>query len=554
MSRNRFVAILLLGCLVGLSNAGLIAVINTRLRGGPLGGRTLLWAFIALCVAMPLSRFLSNLMLLRLTQKALLTVRMQLCRTILQAPMQRLEQVGAHRLYATITNDVGTISGALTAFPILLMQLTVVIGCLAYVCWLSPLAFLAVLAFLVVGTVTYRLPMIEANRRFLAARTFTDAMFKGFNALTAGAKELKLHRRRRETFLTKGLEDNIATMQREMYLGTAASLAAASWGQVLFFILIGLLLFLLPNMMRLDAAVLSGYTLTLLYMMTPLEAVMNLIPQYSQARVAIDHIEGLGLDLLQAAPPEAAAGDATPAWRRLELRGVRHTYRRDNEDERFMLGPVDLTLSPGEVVFIIGGNGSGKTTLAKLLIGLYAPESGDVVLDERIIDDASRDQYRQLFSVVFTDFFLFDTLLGLEGPGLDAQALEYLRKLQLDKKIQVTDGRLSTVDLSQGQRKRLALLTAYLEDRSIYLFDEWAADQDPYFKQVFYHQLLPELKRRGKTVIVISHDDHYYDVADRIVKIDYGKIEYDRRSTPTAPTVPAAPAAPVTAASAPIGA
>jgi putative ATP-binding cassette transporter len=129
--------------------------------------------------------------------------------------------------------------------------------------------------------------------------------------------------------------------------------------------------------------------------------------------------------------------------------------------------------------------------------------------------------------VVFSDFYLFDTLLGLQTPELDRRAREYLTKLQLDHKAKVKDGALSTTDLSQGQRKRLALLTAYLEDRPIYLFDEWAADQDPLFKDVFYLQLLPELQAKGKTVLVISHDDRYYHLGDRIIKLDYGKVEYD---------------------------
>jgi putative ATP-binding cassette transporter len=177
----------------------------------------------------------------------------------------------------------------------------------------------------------------------------------------------------------------------------------------------------------------------------------------------------------------------------------------------------------------VGGNGSGKTTLAKLLIGLYSPETGEIRLDGRSITDENREQYRQSFSVVFTDFFLFDSLLGLDHINIDGDAQYYLEKLQLDQTVRVRDGVLSTINVSQGQRKRLALLTAYLEDRAIYLFDEWAADQDPVFKEIFYHQLLPELKARGKTVIVISHDDRYYHVADRIIKLDYGRIEYDRK-------------------------
>jgi putative pyoverdin transport system ATP-binding/permease protein len=139
--------------------------------------------------------------------------------------------------------------------------------------------------------------------------------------------------------------------------------------------------------------------------------------------------------------------------------------------------------------------------------------------------------------VVFSDFHLFESLLGLEGPELDERAREYIGQLKLTPKIEVKDGALSTLDLSQGQRKRLALLTAYLEDRPVYLFDEWAADQDPLFKEVFYYQLLPELKAKGKTIVVISHDDHYYHVADRIVKLEYGAVEYDSAATELEPAV-----------------
>lgn len=200
------------------------------------------------------------------------------------------------------------------------------------------------------------------------------------------------------------------------------------------------------------------------------------------------------------------------------LVGVTHSYRTDAEDHNFMLGPLDLEFVPGEVVFLVGGNGSGKTTLAKLLVGLYAPESGEVITDE------TRESYRQHFSAVFSDFYLFERLLGVVGPDLDAKAREYLAKLQLSHKVQVRDGTLSTTELSCGQRKRLALLNAYLEDRPFYVFDEWAAGQDSVFKEVFYTQLLPELKREGKTVLVISHDESYFHLADRRLRLDYGSL------------------------------
>jgi putative ATP-binding cassette transporter len=207
---------------------------------------------------------------------------------------------------------------------------------------------------------------------------------------------------------------------------------------------------------------------------------------------------------------------------------VTHVYRQDGGSTEFELGPINLTLQPGELVFLIGGNGSGKTTLVKLLMGLYEPDSGEIRLNGKLITLAERDEYRQQFSVVFYDFYLFEQLFGIEAKDLDGEGQRYLELLQLSHKLEIRDGKLSTVDLSQGQRKRLALLHAYLEDRPIYIFDEWAADQDPQYKQIFYYQLLPELKARGKTVIVISHDDRYYGLADRVIKLESGKVEYDQ--------------------------
>jgi putative ATP-binding cassette transporter len=252
----------------------------------------------------------------------------------------------------------------------------------------------------------------------------------------------------------------------------------------------------------------------------------------ARANIAMGKVESLGLSLMDAAKKEAPAKEeepeAGPDWESLELVGVTHTYHRERENTTFTLGPIDLTFRPGELTFLIGGNGSGKTTLAKLITGLYSPEEGEIRFDGRPVTDENRDDYRQFFSVVFYDFFLFEKLLGLGVSRLDERAREYLAQLQLDHKVQVKDGALSTIDLSQGQRKRLALLTAFLEDRPFYIFDEWAADQDPIFRDIFYLELLPELKSKGKTVLVISHDDRYYHLGDRVIKLDYGKIEYDR--------------------------
>jgi putative ATP-binding cassette transporter len=268
--------------------------------------------------------------------------------------------------------------------------------------------------------------------------------------------------------------------------------------------------------------------LVLLYIRGPLQQVITNLSQLGRGGVALDKVERLGLQLNEDAEPEAPAGLSAEraGWRRLDLDGVTFTFADDAGEAGFALGPIDLTLRPGELVFLIGGNGSGKTSFAKLLLGLYEPASGEIRWDGERVDRAGLDRYRQSFSAVFFDFHLFDEISG-EGGDLDERARLQLRELQLDGKVKVADGRLSTTALSQGQRKRLALLSACLEDRPLYLFDEWAADQDPYFKEIFYRRLLPRLKARGKTVLVISHDDRYFDVADRVVRFSEGQVVFD---------------------------
>jgi putative pyoverdin transport system ATP-binding/permease protein len=280
--------------------------------------------------------------------------------------------------------------------------------------------------------------------------------------------------------------------------------------------------------MTVDRHTLTGYTLTILFMASPLITILSAVPIFGRASVASDKIEALGLALSTYPSEPAAMETAGKLWNRLDLKGITHAYRGEGSAHEFQLGPLNFTFHPGELVFLIGGNGSGKSTLAKILVGLYEPMDGYISIDDEPVTSETRDSYRQWFSVVFFDFYLFERLHTLNDSSADLRITRYLEQLQLGHKVSVKDGKLSTLDLSQGQRKRLALLAAFLQDRPMYVFDEWASDQDPMFKQLFYRQILPDLKSRGKTVIVISHDDRYYDVADRVIKLESGQIESDR--------------------------
>jgi putative pyoverdin transport system ATP-binding/permease protein len=182
------------------------------------------------------------------------------------------------------------------------------------------------------------------------------------------------------------------------------------------------------------------------------------------------------------------------------------------------VGPLDLRIARGELIFLVGGNGSGKTTFLKMLVGLYAPQRGGVKVDDRVIEPSNTLAYRELFSTVFSDFHLFDRLYGLDGLD-DAKVAAVLVDMELSEKTRFERGRFTTQSLSTGQRKRLALAVALLESRDILVLDEWASDQDPHFRKQFYEVILPRLKAQGKTVIATSHDERYWGVADRVVHI-----------------------------------
>jgi putative ATP-binding cassette transporter len=535
-SRGILLATLIAGVVGGIANAALIALINSALNKSEPSGGALAWSFLAVCAVLPAARFVSQALIIRLTAATLFELRMQLSRNILSTPLRNLEQLGAHRLLTALTEDVAAITGAFISLPIICMYCVIVVATLSYMAWLSWGLLLGVFAFMVVAILTYQLMVTRGLRSFQLAREEWDKLFKHFQALTEGTKELKLHGERRRAFLSDALHSTAMTMRRLNTSGNTFYAIAGVWGQTLAFVLIGLLIFAAPSVKAVERSVLTGYVLALVYILGPLEAILNTLPILSRAAISARKIENLGLSLAAQhdGVEESAKAGTQPAFESLELVDVTHTYYREGKEENFPLGPVTLSFGPGRLVFIVGGNGSGKTTLAKLLVGLYMPESGEVRHNGRPVTEETREQYRQLFSVVFSDYYLFESLFGLDPSELKEKLHVYLKQLQLEHKLEIKDGTFSTTALSQGQRKRLALLTAYLEDRPIYVFDEWAADQDPVFKKIFYLQMLPELKARGKLVIVISHDDTYYHVADRLIKLDYGKVVSDLTLPPTA--------------------
>lgn len=534
LSRSRFNIVLgvATGIVSGLGSAALIALINTEVHTTALDFGYAPWIFGSLGFLVLFTHVTSAIIVMRVGQTAARDLRMELSRRIMSAPLRLLQRLGAPRLMANLTEDIGVLVDAFQMIPYMCINISWVFGCLVYLCWLSWNLFVLVVVIIMLGVAIYRLSTIKAIGPLKAAREQDDALYAHFRGLIQGIKEIKLHRQRQDAFLTDLLYPTAeACRQGNISAMTVFTLAAALGTATLYF-LIGIVIFETSTWENISQEIVTGYTLTLLFMMSPLTAVVSGLPTLSRASIALGKINHVQKELVEQAEDVNGFAPAVVSTHpgSIEFIEVTHRYKRERDERNFTLGPLNLTLQPGEVVFITGGNGSGKSTLGLLLVGLYSPESGQIRLNDEVVCGESLEYYRQQFSVVFSDFYLFESLLGLVKADLDERAQAYLNKLQLDHKVKVENGIFSTIELSQGQRKRLALVTAYLEDRPFYVFDEWAADQDPLFKELFYTTLLADLKARGKTVVVITHDDHYFHLADRCIRLENGQILESRKT------------------------
>jgi putative pyoverdin transport system ATP-binding/permease protein len=519
---------LCVGILSGLLSAGVLALINYVVHHPSDHSLLVLLGFVGLVASKILANLGSQVLLVRFSQDTILDLSLSLCTKILRAPLLRSEQRGANHILVTLTDDVSWVTWAIQCFPSFLMNGALVLGCGIFLAWLSWSVFLAVLGVAVVSVVVHQWLHTSVRDIIAASRDARAELFQRFRSLTDGLKELLMHRARRQEFVDEEVRGAAELYRKTNLEATRIQALLGAWNAVSLYSLIGFIIFLFPSFGLISSEALTGYIVAMIYMMGPISNIISTAPTLERGQVALENIERLGISL-DVCPEDVQTRDliglepeSSPI---VQWTDVVFSYGQDTDAETpFTLGPISLELCPGELVFIIGGNGSGKSTLVKVLSGLYQPLRGDVRLAGTMITDANREWYREHFSVIFSDFYLFKKLLGHSDSQVHSLAPQYLRLLHLDHKVTVRDRTFSTLDLSQGQRKRLALITAYLEDRSIYVFDEWAADQDPQYKEVFYKTLLPDLRARGKTVIVITHDDRYFHLGNQVIKLDDGKI------------------------------
>ncbi|MTE13851.1 ATP-binding cassette domain-containing protein [Nocardia aurantiaca] len=628
ISWMRIAGVIASGLICGAANTYLVTLIRGVVSPEPHPGVTV-QAFVATALVILISGVISQVLLIRLAQDAIYRLRADLSSRIVSAPLEHLERLGQHRLIATLTEDVRSLSQAVTAIPSICIDLATIIGCFVFLAIVSGWIFATTVAGTLLGIACVELVLKRVRALYKSARENEDGLLRSFQAVSLGIKELKLHRGRRRDFMDKHLLGSAETLRTQNIEAGSKFTVAQGFGQLLQLATMALILFGLARALDLPQNVMFGYVLVTTFLAMPMQNFMHRIPDLLRGDVALSKIRSLNLSIQTAHDESTLPYTERPVVEaaRLELNDVSYSYlteappafppvpggpppgtgshpgggarphpgggnrpgapgapmggrpgphpggrpggpppghaaaspdRPDVNGHRFIehgghngrpvpmgapvsppeadgsgfhLGPLDLTFEPGRITFIVGGNGSGKSTLAKLITGLYVPQHGHLSLNGETVDHENIEWFRQNSSAVFTDFHLFEDYLGFE-PGIDDEVRKYLKELQIDHKVTVENGRLSTIALSQGQRKRLALLTALLEDRPIYMFDEWAADQEPKFRDVFYREILVNLKNRGKTVIVITHDDRYFDCADQIVKLDFGRIAEVKELSP----------------------
>jgi putative ATP-binding cassette transporter len=531
-SRGIVVLSAIAGVVGGVAGIAMIAMIRGELAGEPSAPSSRAWAFVGICFVAAAARVIGQIGMARLGQRTGSELGLEIVRRTLELSLREFESINSSALLAALTEDIARIANAMVGVPYLCISFPIVIACLAYIGWLSPVMFACGMSFAALAIAVFVILSSRGVARLRRAREGQDALVGHFRTLIGGFRELKLHRGRRASYLAESVEPTMASVRRDMIGGLSSFAVADGWSQFAFFGFIGALLFALPSLASIGRPTLISGVLVVLYLMAPLDSILTWLPIMGRARASLLKVQSL-IPSLEGHP---GTGEGRPAFAAplslrasVGLEAATFAYDDAGDDPGFVLGPVDLTLRRGEIVILAGGNGSGKTTLVKLVSGLYAPRQGNLRLDGRALREDDREAYRQLVSVVFADGHLFPDFRGLGRDGLESRARDGLKYLGLADRVSVQGSSFSTTDLSQGQRRRLALLGALLEDRPILILDEWAANQDPTFKPFFYRSLLPELRSEGKAILVISHDEPHFDVADRILQLQDGRILEESR-------------------------
>lgn len=535
-SRTELKRMALLTVVAGFANASLIVVIN-NVANLVAQGKPPSWALIIGFPATFILYFQCNKWALlqanAIIERLLKELRVEVADKLRKSELWTVNHLGRGKLYSLLSHETNHLS---IAFPILVesFQQAVLLGAaliyLGYLSWAALVVFLLAVA---VGFLGY-LQINQSYRDTLRHVADQQArMLDMFSDIIHGSTELRLNNRR-SMAVSEALADQSKTT--EELLGTAGT----RWTSMIMlsvfvtYSMLGIVGFVFPQYIDHHSVIVFQLVPTLMFCLAPLSKIVAQSPIFLRAEVGLRGIFDMQ-DQLQAAggvtPAQARKeGQAFQDFKQINFSNITYHHRDKDQNPLFTSGPWDMTLNRGELLFLVGGNGSGKSTALRLITGLYRREEGQTTIDGVVVDDSQLAGVRELFTTIFSDFHLFDRLYGLEHVKPE-QVERLIDMMELTGKVRFVDGRFSELHLSTGQRKRLALIAALLEDRPVYLFDEWSAEQDIHFRKIFYTRILPDLKAQGKTVVVVTHDERFWHLADRVIKFDLGQIEWERPGT-----------------------
>ena len=516
--------ITILSLLSGIANTAVILIIVVSVGSD----RNLLYILYYFCLALIVNigaRKVVQTRLIKLTLDVVYDYRMKLLTKVFSTTYQKFEKIDRGKIYSTLNDDTNTIANFISVFAVLITSIITIIGAFIYLSTIALWATVVTLASILLIAVLYAIIGGRTKSYYEKVRNTEDLYMDSLNGMLDGFKELSINNNKKCEFY-HDLSDIANTYREE---GTKAGTVFFNTfiiGESLLIVVLAIIAFIIPKLFPyIQLFVLYNFILVILYLIGPIKAILNSIPDITRIKVSWDRIQGFLNDLKSDFEfnAESAVNKNGKMVDKISLDSIIFEYKNEDEHENFKLGPISLEIEKGEVLFIIGGNGSGKTTLAKILTGLYKPQQGIIKINNNTLSHLELGEY---FSTVFSPFYVFKKLYNIDIDQKEQEIAQYLKLLDLDKKVLIKNNSFSTLDLSNGQRKRLALLKCYLEDSPIYLFDEWAADQDPEYRKFFYRNLLPTMKKSGKIVIAITHDDYYFDVADKIIKLDMGHIDF----------------------------
>ncbi len=465
-----------------------------------------------------------------IVQNFLFDIRIRIADKIRHSGLYQIETVGKSELYTALADNTEIIFNAARQLANAAPSAVMIVFSFFYIGYLSSAAFVLAVMCILAGISVYMLNQTEANRELtMAVEKQTEFIFY-LDHLIDGFKEVKINSEKSHDLFHNYLKET-SFQTRDLKVKTEYRFVDNYiFSQSFFYILMASVIFLLPQISSVVPGAIVNITSVILFMVGPLGDVVEAIPRVAKADVAVDTIEKLE-KILDDADDSKATLPSSPLLRKknfetITFKNISFSYG-DAQNRYFTVGPLNLSVRKGEILFIVGGNGSGKSTLLKVLTGLYYPQSGEILIDNIPTDMSNYEHYRNLFSVIFTDFHLFDRLYGV--TDIDEAVLDdLLCKMELIAKTAYSEGRFTNINLSTGQKKRLAMIISYLEDKPIYVFDEVAADQDPVFRKYFYEVFLKNLKNKGKTIIAVSHDDRYFNAADRVLKMEFGKFIHQK--------------------------